>query len=79
MKSIMLALLLATFAAVAWSALMNRKDIKTTYRVCQHHCDKDLAYCILTCDNELKMENDVNVCEHTCHTYKEYCVAHCFN
>ena len=54
-------------------------DIKTTYRVCQHHCDKDLAYCILTCDNELKMENAVNVCEHTCHTYKEYCVAHCFN
>ncbi|KAI0210254.1 hypothetical protein LSAT2_004994 [Lamellibrachia satsuma] len=79
MKNILVALLVATFAAVVWSASLNPKDIETVYRGCLLHCDKDLAYCISTCDNQLTVDNDINVCEHTCHMYEEYCVAHCFH
>ena len=59
--------------------MLHVSDIETVYRRCLQHCDKDVAYCILTCDNQLTVDNDINVCEHTCHMYEEYCVAHCFH
>jgi len=54
-------------------------EIDTEHGGCLHRCDKDLAHCVLTCDNQQTIDHDINVCEHTCFIYKEYCVAYCFH